>query len=161
LSDSVPQFEGVPAPPSPDTTFDLARTAMQRTEETSISPQVADPPAPFVSSQPLQVFVSHSHWDCKFVETNIVFPLHNHGINPWYSGESIPSGAHWERQILQGLEKCDWFLLVMSPRSAQSEYVKDEVHWAIDHRPEKIVPVLMEDCNSLDFHIRLSRGRPK
>jgi hypothetical protein len=91
------------------------------------------------------------------VENDIVLPLESHGVQTWYSQESILSASHWERSILQGLKECDWFLVVMSERSARSEYVKDEVHWAVDNRPGRIIPVLMEDCDLTEFHIRLRR----
>jgi serine/threonine-protein kinase len=35
--------------------------------------------------------------------------------------------------------------------------VKDEAHWAIEERPGRIIPVLMEDCDVRDLHIRLPR----
>jgi hypothetical protein len=45
----------------------------------------------------------------------------------------------------------------MSQRSSSSDWVRDELHWAIDKRPNRIIPVLMEDCNLRDFHIRMAR----
>ena len=55
------------------------------------------------------------------------------------------------------MERCDWFLLVVSPRAAASEWVKDELFWAIQNRPTRIVPVIMEKCDLYQFHIRLPR----
>jgi hypothetical protein len=45
----------------------------------------------------------------------------------------------------------------MSSQSAESEWVKDEVHWAIDFRPGKIIPVLLEPCDARAFHLRMAR----
>jgi serine/threonine protein kinase len=103
------------------------------------------------------VFVSHATRDRGFVEQEIIGFLESHGIETWYSINDVPSSSYWERTILKGLEISDWFLLVMSPRSAQSEWVKDEVHWAVDKRPRRIFPVLIEACDPHDFHIRLAR----
>jgi hypothetical protein len=104
-----------------------------------------------------RVFVSHSTKDREFVEREIIAELEKNGIRTWYSKVDIQSAAEWETSIRRGLESCEWFLLVMSPRSLSSEWVKDELHWAIDERPNRIVPVLMEDCEPRAFHIRMAR----
>lgn len=103
------------------------------------------------------VFVSHSAMDRTWVEREIVDPLHRSSIRPWYSKAAISSASQWEREILRGLESSEWFLLVASPRAARSEWVKDELNWAMHNRPTRIVPVVMEPCNLWDFHIRLPR----
>jgi hypothetical protein len=51
-------------------------------------------------------------------------------------------------------------LLVVSPRSLDSEWVKDELFWAIDNRPDRIIPVVIGQCSPADFHIRLRRIQP-
>jgi serine/threonine protein kinase len=104
-----------------------------------------------------RVFVSHSSQDRDFVEREIISQLESHGFNTWYSKVNIQTASEWERSILRGLESCEWFLVVLSQRSLSSEWVKDELHWAIDKRPNRIIPVLMEDCSLRDFHIRLAR----
>src|SRR5262249_51667433 len=108
-------------------------------------------------SGPVTVFVSHSTQDRKWVEKGIVAALSSHGIKPWYSKASISTASQWEREILRGMESCDWFLLVVSSHAAKSEWIKDELNWAVYNRPTRIVPVIMEECNLWDFHIRLPR----
>jgi len=115
-------------------------------------PEIDDP-----SQTTPTVFVSHSTQDRKWVEDNIVGLIRNNGLNAWYAQTSILSATQWEREILKGLESSDWFLLVVSPRAATSEWVKDELNWAIYHRPTRIVPVLMEQADLWSFHIRLPR----
>lgn len=107
--------------------------------------------------RPPRVFISHATADREFVEREVVDPLERNGIQTWYSRVDIQSAADWERSIVHGLESCEWFLVVMSPRSLASDWVKDELHWAIDRRPGRILPVLMEACDARGFHIRLSR----
>jgi hypothetical protein len=104
-----------------------------------------------------KVFVSHSTLDRAFVESEIVRFLGGHGVETWYSTNTIGTGESWERSIRAGLEGCDWFLVVLSPRSAQSEWVKDELAWAVEYRQGKIIPVLVETCTPEDFHLRLAR----
>ncbi|MFT5015198.1 MAG: serine/threonine protein kinase, partial [Dinoroseobacter sp.] len=104
-----------------------------------------------------KVFISHTTADREFVEEHIVGFLESNGINTWYSKAEIQSASEWERGILQGLQESAWFLLVMSEASSRSEWVKDEVFWAIDNRQERIIPVLIDQVDMGDFHIRLRR----
>jgi hypothetical protein len=123
-------------------------------------PSGAEAAAPEVDVSQIEtgrVFVSHSTSDRSWVEKEVIAFLEREGILTWYSTSAISTASQWEREILRGLESCDWFMLVVSPRAAKSEWVKDELFWAIDHRPTRIVPVIMERCDLYKFHIRLPR----
>lgn len=103
----------------------------------------------------VRVFVSHSSLDRTFVEREIISPLREHGIETWYSEENIETAAEWERCITDGLKKCDWFLVVMTPRSVASKWVRREVFWAMEKREGRIIPIVMETCEPEDLHIGL------
>jgi len=102
-----------------------------------------------------KVFVSHSVKDREFVEYELIRPLQRHGIETWYSKDAIDTGARWEKEIVEGLKSCDWFLVVLSRESVQSDWVEAEVHWAMDERANRIVPVLIDDCDPADLHLKL------
>lgn len=104
-----------------------------------------------------KLFISHATADREFVETELVGLFRALGFTSWFAEDSIETSDHWERSILREMESSDWFVIVLSSRSAVSDWIKDELSWAIDERPERIVPILIEDCNSRDFHIRLPR----
>jgi hypothetical protein len=104
-----------------------------------------------------RVFISHSTADREWVEREVVQVLESRGVKPWYSRDAVKTATQWEREIVRGLQACDWFLLVASPNAATSEWVKDEVYWAIFHRPEKIITLIKDRCNLWDFHIRIPR----
>lgn len=104
-----------------------------------------------------QVFISHSSKDREFVEREIVEFLEGQGIRTWYSKVSIQSASEWERTLLNGLETSEWVLVVISENSIQSDWVKDEVHWAIDERPGKLIPVVIDTSDPRQLHIRLTR----
>ena len=99
------------------------------------------------------VFVSHSTHDREFVEKEIIPLLEGQGIEAWYSKDNIVPADQWERTILKGLKTCDAFLLVMSPNSAQSPWVKREVDWMFHKGSKTIIPVLLQECEADDFHI--------
>jgi hypothetical protein len=104
-----------------------------------------------------RLFISHATADRKFVERELLGLLRALGFNPWFAEEDIKTTQQWERSILGALKSSRWFVLVMSPRSAESEWVKDEVAWAIDEMPEHVIPILIDDCEPRDFHIRVPR----
>src|SRR5262249_15530300 len=104
-----------------------------------------------------RVFISHSSHDRPFVEKVLLPLLQRAGIGTWYSKNDILAASQWESEILKGLRLCDWFMVVLSPRSTTSAWVRDEVHWAIDNRHDRIIPLFLEDCNPADLHIRLRR----
>lgn len=103
----------------------------------------------------LQVFVSHSTHDRGFVEKQIVPVLEENGYRPWYAPQATLTGEQWEDSIRSGLESCELFLVVLSPASVKSEWVRAEVHWAINNRKEKVLPVLMQSCRPEDLHLQL------
>lgn len=101
------------------------------------------------------VFISHSSLDREVVEREIISPLRAHGVDTWYSTADIQTASEWERQIHKGLMTCDWFLVALSPRAVDSEWVRREVHWAVMKRNNKIVPVMLETCEPEDLHLGL------
>ncbi|MEH2440411.1 AAA-like domain-containing protein [Nostoc sp.] len=61
------------------------------------------------------------------------------GHEVFMAGESIRLGENWPQRIDTELERCDYFLLLLSPQSATSEMVTEEVRRAKqlqDLRPE-------------------------
>lgn len=111
-----------------------------------------------VESPMPRVFICHSIRDRDFVEREIIVLLRQHGLEPWYAVDDLQTAAVWDQCILQALEACDWFLIVLSSHSEASEWVRDELHWAIENRPPgRIIPVLIEDCRPWKFHLRLNR----
>lgn len=52
------------------------------------------------------------------------------GHIPFMAGESIRLGENWPQRVDSELEQCDYFLLLLSPQSAISEMVTEEVRRA-------------------------------
>lgn len=104
-----------------------------------------------------RLFISHATDDRTFVENELLALLKALGFDVWLAEKDIITAEHWERSILTGLKRSEWFIILLSTKSANSEWVKDELSWAIDNLPDRIVPLLIEDCNVRDFHVRLSR----
>jgi hypothetical protein len=93
------------------------------------------------------VFVSHSSEDLTWVESKLLPCLAECGLKPWLSKVDIRTSDYWERELVAALKRCNWFLVVLSPRSAKSEWVKDELHWAITNKQNKIILILIQKCD--------------
>ena len=65
---------------------------------------------------PTEVFVSHSHADQEFAE-RLVGVLRHHQIPVWYSDTDIQGAQQWHDEIGKALQRCDWFIVVLSPLS--------------------------------------------
>ena len=102
-----------------------------------------------------RVFISHSSRDRAIVEEQIIRPLTEAGIVTWYAKDDIRTAEEWERSIVRGLIECEWFLLVMSRSAAESRWVRSEVHWAFDERQGRIIPVMIEECEPIAFHLMM------
>jgi hypothetical protein len=104
-----------------------------------------------------RVFISYSRADLSFVNSHLLEVCREAGYEPWYDVEGIDAADQWERKILQSLLESRWLLLVMSPDSARSEWVKDELQVAFGEAAIRVIPVMWKDCEALDFHIRVPR----
>ncbi|MEA3345009.1 MAG: toll/interleukin-1 receptor domain-containing protein [Chloroflexota bacterium] len=97
---------------------------------------------------PNEVFLSHSSDDRDFAG-RLVQVLRAHGIPVWFSRTDIVGAQQWHDEIGAALKRCDWFLVVLSPNSVESIWVKRELLFALqqDHFENKIVPVLLRLCD--------------
>jgi hypothetical protein len=97
---------------------------------------------------PLEAFLSHSSENHEFAGA-IATVLRDHGVPAFYSPLSIVGAQQWQDEILGALNRCDWFLVVLSPESINSMWVKREIAYALaEPRYEnKIVPLLYRDCD--------------
>ena len=96
---------------------------------------------------PREVFLSHANRDRRFASW-LKEELQSHGVPVWYSETQIVGAQQWHDEIGKGLERCDWFLLVLSPSAIRSTWVKRELLFALDnaHFNERIIPVICRSC---------------
>lgn len=104
-----------------------------------------------------KVFVSYSRHDRSFLDREIIQPLQGLGLDFWFDAGSIRTSDVWERRIQEGLRGCDWFLVLLSKNSVESDWVHAEVSWALENRKNRIVPILIGDCDISRLHLLLSR----
>lgn len=67
-------------------------------------------------------------------------------LDTWVDWEDIPPAVDWLDQILQGIERADAFVFLVSPDSAASEVCKVEVEHARKNH-KRIIPILVRDAD--------------
>ena len=78
-----------------------------------------------------QVFTSYSRRDVETVD-HIVSEMKKSGLQVWIDREAIKAGREWRVQIVQAIDTCDAFVLMLSANSAASDNVRREIDLAQD-----------------------------
>lgn len=104
------------------------------------------------------VFVSHAHKDAVTVDGVIVKPLNGRGVSTWCSRHDIIPGTLFTVEIEKGLRRSGSMIVVVSPNSVDSEWVKAEVNTAFsDTRFEgRVLPVLLDIKSAGALHPKLA-----
>ena len=98
------------------------------------------------------VFVSYSHADETEVYS-LLQGLVEAGINVWFD-KGITPGARWTESLARAIDDCAAFLLIVSPRSVDSEHCVNEVQFALNRR-KPFLAVHLEPTD-LPPHVELS-----
>lgn len=88
------------------------------------------------------VFVSYKREDSE-IANRVVAALRESGITVWWDDGITPRQA-WDTEIEQAISAASTVLVLWSPRSVTSEWVRTEAHYGKDRG--KLVPVLVEPC---------------
>jgi len=78
-----------------------------------------------------EVFTSYSRRDTERVD-QVVEEMKESGLSVWIDREAIQAGNQWRVQIVQAIDTCDAFVLMLSPNSAASDNVRKEIDLAQD-----------------------------
>ena len=106
------------------------------------------------------VFVSYKK-DDRAVAERLVKALNASGRQVWWDDALSPNEA-WDAMIEKEIAAARAVIVLWSPRSVQSDWVRSEAHYAQDHH--KLIPVMIEPCSiPLAFMLRqavdLSTGK--
>ncbi|MEO0395383.1 MAG: TIR domain-containing protein [Cyanobacteria bacterium P01_A01_bin.137] len=104
----------------------------------------------------IDVFISYSSADADIART-LNSALQSQGKTTWFDQESIAAGtANFQQEIYKGIEVSDNVLFILSPRSVNSPYCKQEV----DHGArfnKRFVTILHQPVNTADLHPELAK----
>lgn len=97
----------------------------------------------------VEAFLSHTSQDGAFA-ARLAAVLSHHGVGTFFSKKSIRGAQQWHDEIGRALRRCNWFLLVLSPSSVRSAWVRHELVYALRERRyrEHIAPLLLKTCRT-------------
>ena len=100
------------------------------------------------------VFVSYSHKD-KVFASMLAEELRSYGIGTWVDELEMRPGDHLFEKISRGITKSDFLIVILSPNSVNSKWVKREVHPAlakeVSSKQIKVVPLVYSQCEVPPF----------
>lgn len=105
----------------------------------------------------VKAFVSHCHLDRAFVRDRLEPLLKQHQIHPWWADENLRSGPLGEKQLREAVLASDWVLVVMSPHAAASKWIEAELAWAMEAKPRRVIPLLVQPCSPARIHPQLAQ----
>ncbi len=89
-------------------------------------------PFPAYKGSEPYIFVSYAHLDSAMVFDEIR-GFNENGYKVWYD-EGISPGNEWTDEIAEALEKCALFVVFITPASAGSSNVQNEINFALDEK---------------------------
>jgi formylglycine-generating enzyme required for sulfatase activity len=87
------------------------------------------------------IFISYSHKDSGYAH-RLAKELEQKGFSVWID-DRIDYGTQWPRVIQEHLDDCSAFVVIMTPRSYQSDWVQNELSRA-KRKGKKVFPLLLE-----------------
>jgi len=102
--------------------------------------------------RPSEVFLSHSSRDRR-IATRIAAILRDHGIPVWYSQTHLRGAQQWHDEIGVALNRCDWFIVLVSKSAVASRWVKHELVFALNSQryENKVLPVKIGACDPAEL----------
>ena len=73
-----------------------------------------------------EVFLSHASQDTAFTR-GLAKVLAAHRVQTFWSKAHIRGAQQWHDEIGAALKRCRWFVVVLSPDSVRSRWVKHEL----------------------------------
>jgi formylglycine-generating enzyme required for sulfatase activity len=91
------------------------------------------------------IFISYSKKNKEYANALADF-LQAQGFNIWIDKDDIEYGVDWWDAIVEGLQECGAFLVVMTPEAKTSDWVKRECFLALEQK-KPMFPVLLNGKN--------------
>lgn len=99
-----------------------------------------------------QVFISYSRTDMEFVQ-RLAMDLEREGFDVWWDLTDIQGSDVWERRIEDGLRTSQYFIVVLTPASLESRWVRRE-YLSADNSGIKIIPLRLKPYDVTPLTLR-------
>lgn len=100
------------------------------------------------------IFVSYSRRDQEIVD-RFVGMMESAGMSVWIDRQKIQAGRLWRTQIVQAIDTCDGFVLMLSTNSAASDNVRREIDLALDSGRNIFIMLLEQVKLTADMRYQL------
>jgi hypothetical protein len=108
-----------------------------------------------------KIFISYSRKDTDFVR-KLAGDLESAGYDVWWDITDLRGGDDWVRNIPEAIKSSQYFIVVLTPNSIESDWVRKEYTQALTLR-KKIIPIMLAQCsvpfalNTINF-VNFSEG---
>jgi hypothetical protein len=96
-------------------------------------------------AQEITAFFSYSRTDSEFVD-HLDADLRARDFKTWIDRRKLEGGQDWKREIELGIERSEFFLVVLSPAAVESRYVQIEIETALGMGKQHIIPIVHKEC---------------
>ena len=94
------------------------------------------------------IFISYKSEEEEYAQ-RIKKVLEDNGISCWMAPDSIPAGSNYMAEIPHAIEDCRAMIILISKKSQQSAWVKNEFSEAMT-KQKRIIPYVIQDCELED-----------
>jgi hypothetical protein len=95
-----------------------------------------------MANEQQSVFISYSRTDSAFID-RLDADLRARGYSTWVDRRRLEGGQYWEQEIDAAIVLCDLFLLVLSPSSVNSIYVRHEFEES-ERLDKRLIPLVWQ-----------------
>jgi hypothetical protein len=92
-----------------------------------------------------KIFISYSRKDTDFVR-KLAGDLETAGYDVWWDISDLKGGDDWVRTIPDAIASSQYVIVVLTPNSIESEWVRKEYTQALSLR-KKIIPIMFTPCS--------------
>lgn len=94
---------------------------------------------------PMRVFISYSRADRDFA-LRLQASLQARGIDAWVDLRRLEGGQEFDRKIEEAINRCSGVLVVLSPDSVASQWVRSEIVFA-QRRRKTVIPLMLRETD--------------
>ena len=109
----------------------------------------------------MKVFISHNSADKKFVRT-LKTDLNENGIDTFFDEDSLEFGDSLMERLEEGIKESSHFIIILTPNSIKSNWVKNELKEALklfdEKTIKKIIPINSDEI--LNHSVRVNIKNP-
>jgi hypothetical protein len=100
----------------------------------------------------MQIFLSYHQADESFAES-LSKELQQRGLEVWRDTEALQPGDNWASAVAKALKKSKAMVVLISPASMESKYVRNEIQYALGdlNYEHRIFPVLVHETPDIPW----------